>query len=479
MPRKKQIEKKSVTSAKELKEKLYKEPVRVWDKLSDDEKKQAFQYGDEFRSFLNDARTEREAIKQFAEKAVAQKFKELNQGAKGAKGAKFYKILRGKGLVMAVLGKKPLTEGFRLVCAHVDCPRLDLKPNPLYEETGVAFLKTQYYGGIKKYQWLARPLALCGTIILGDGSVMDVKVGINPEDPVFTITDLLPHLARKQMEQKANEFVPGENLNVVMGTLPYGEKDADERVKLAVLQLLNQKYGITEEDFTSAELQFVPADPARDAGIDRSLIAGYGQDDRACAYTCFTAIMNTANPEHTAIAVFYDKEEIGSEGNTSARSPFLETFVMDLMQLTGVEPSARNLYQVFMNSKAISGDVAAAFDPTYSDVYERRNSARIGYGVTVHKYTGHGGKYNASDANAEFASWIRKLFNDNGVIWQAAGMGKIDEGGGGTVAKFLAMTGADVIDCGPPVLSMHSPLEVSAKEDVWMCHKAFTAFLES
>jgi aspartyl aminopeptidase len=475
MPPKKET-RKETSKAKELKERLYKEPIRAWDKFSEDEKKQVFDYAEQFRNFLNEVRTERQAVRLFQSRAAKQKFKELTPSSKGPK---FFQSMRGKSLAVAVIGKKPMTEGLRLITAHVDCPRLDLKPNPLYEDSGIAFLKTHYYGGIKKYHWVARPLAICGTIIRGDGSALDVQIGLDKDDPIFTIPDLLPHLARKQMDQKASEFIPAENLNAVVGSLPFEDKDADERVKLAILELLNKKYKITEEDFTSAELQIVPAEAARDAGFDRGFIAGYGQDDRVCAFTCFTAVMETQNPEHTALAVFYDKEEIGSEGNTSAKSRFLETFLMDLMQKTGIEPSARNLYQVFMNSKAISADVAAGLDPTYADVYEKRNCAKLGYGINITKYTGHGGKYMASDANAEYAAWIRKLFNDRGIVWQAAGHGKIDEGGGGTVAKFLAMTGADIIDCGPPVLSMHSPMEVSAKEDIWMCHKAFKVFLGS
>ncbi len=475
MPSKKEKEKKAA-NAKELREKLYQEPTRTWDKFATTERKQAFDYAEQFRNFLNEARTERRAIQFFVDRASKQKFKELTAAGKSTK---VFQSMRGKTLAVAVIGKKPMTEGLRIITAHVDCPRLDLKPNPLYEESGMAFLKTHYYGGIKKYHWVARSLAICGTIIRGDGSTLEIQVGLDPNDPIFTIPDLLPHLARKQMDQKASEFIPAENLNVVVGSTPFDDKDADERVKLALLDLLNKKYNITEEDFTSAELQIVPSEPARDAGFDRGLIAGYGQDDRVCAYTSFTAAMETEKPEHTAVAVFYDKEEIGSEGNTSAKSRFLEAFVMDLMQKTGIQPTARDLYRVFMNSKALSADVAAGLDPTYGDVYEKRNSAKLGYGINITKYTGHGGKYMASDANAEYAAWIRKLFNDNGIVWQAGGHGKIDEGGGGTVAKFLAMTGVDIIDCGPPVLSMHSPMEISSKEDIWMCHKAFKVFLNS
>jgi aspartyl aminopeptidase len=461
----------------ELKKRLVKEQTRSWDRLEDKEKKQVFSYTEGYRDFLNRARTERSAIQAFVESASKKGFKDFSARQKNP--VRVFQATRGKVLTIAVQGKRPVTDGIRIITSHVDCPRLDLKPNPLYEDTGLALLKTHYYGGIKKYQWVARSLAICGTVIRGDGSTVQVEIGLKPDEPVFTIPDLLPHLARKQMEQKASEFMPGENLNLIVGALPYEDKEAEERVKLAVLDLLAKKYNITEEDFTSAELQIVPAEPARDSGLDRSLIAGYGQDDRVCAYACFTALMETEKPEHTAVAIFYDKEEIGSEGNTSAKSRVLEMFVMDLMDRTGIEPTSRNLHKVFFGSKALSADVTAAIDPTYPDVYEKLNSAKLGYGINLTKYTGSGGKYMASDANAEYAAWVRKLFNDNDIIWQAAGLGKVDEGGGGTVAKYLANAGVDIIDCGPAILGMHSPLEVSSKDDVWMCHKAFKVFFSS
>ncbi len=468
---------KASKKTRDLHQKLFQEATRAWDRLGEREKKQVFSYAQGYRDFLNRARTERLVVESFVEVASKNGFTDLD--VRGKKIPRVFHALRGKILAMAVIGQRPMTDGLRIITSHVDCPRLDLKPNPLYEDTELALLKTHYYGGIKKYQWVARSLAVCGTIIREDGSTVHVEIGLAPEDPVFTIPDLLPHLSKKQMEQKASEFMPGENLNLIVGALPYEDKEAEERVKLAVLALLAKKYNITEEDFTSAELQIVPAEPARDSGLDRSLIAGYGQDDRVCAYTCFTALMETEKPEHTAVAVFYDKEEIGSEGNTSAKSRVLEMFVMDLMHMTGLEPTSRMLHKVLFSSKALSADVNAAIDPTYPDVYQKRNSAKLGHGINITKYTGSGGKYMASDANVEYAAWVRKLFNDNNIIWQAAGLGKIDEGGGGTVAKYLANAGVDIIDCGPAVLGMHSPLEVSSKDDVWMCHKAFQVFFSS
>jgi len=462
---------------RELKEKLVRESKRAWDKLSKKEQDQVFAYAEGYRDFLNRARTERRAIRFFLKQAGKEGFRELDSSR--GKASRVFQAMWGKTLAVAVVGKKPMTEGVRLVTSHVDCPRLDLKPNPLYEDTGLAMLKTHYYGGIKKYQWVARSLALVGTVIRANGENVDIQIGLDPDDPVFTITDLLPHLARKQMEQKASEFMPAENLNLIVGGLPHDDQKAEERVKLAVLQHLNKKYGLTEEDFASAEIQVVPAEPARDLGLDRGLIAGYGQDDRICAYACFTAISDTRDPQYTSVAIFYDKEEIGSEGNTGAQSRFLEMFLMDLMQKTGVDPTYRNLHKVFFNSKALSADVTSSLDPTYPDVFDKRNCARLGYGINITKYTGHGGKYLASEANAEYAAWVRKLFNENGIFWQAADGGKVDEGGGGTVAKYLAKTGMDIIDCGPPVLGMHSPLEVSSKDDLWMCHRAFKAFFRS
>lgn len=464
-------------TTKQLRSKLVLEPKRVWDRLSDKERDRVFRFANGYREFLNEARTERRCVKEFVKQAQKVGFRDVKEPK--AKGSRYFQVMRGKVLGMAVLGKKPLTEGIRLITSHTDCPRLDLKPNPLYEDTDLALLKTHYYGGVKKYHWVSRSLALVGTVALGDGRVIEIDVGMDPHEPVFTIPDLLPHLGKKQMEKKAGEFIPAENLNLIIGTLPYPDKEAEQRVKLAVLELLNSKYGITEEDFTSAEIQIVPAEPARDAGLDRSFIAAYGQDDRSCAYAAFRAIVETDKPAHAAVAVFYDKEEIGSEGNTGAQSRFLEMFLMDLMAKVGIAPTSHNLNKVFFNGKAFSADVNAAFDPTYVDVFEKRNACKLGFGVTIEKYTGHGGKYMASDANAEYAAWVRKLLNDNGIVWQTGGLGKIDEGGGGTVAKFLAKTGIDIIDIGPPLLGMHSPLELVAKEDIWMTYRSFKVFFDS
>ncbi len=460
----------------QLKTKLFHEGARLWDKFSPDEKQEAFEYCKGYLTFLNEARTERRAVRYFIDKAETAGFRELESAGAADK---IYLALHGKILGLAIPGKRPIKDGLRLITSHVDCPRLDLKPKPLYEDLGLALLKTHYYGGVKKFHWLARQLALVGAITAPNGEHQEISIGLDPDDPIFTIPDLLPHLSRKQMEQKASEFIPAEHLNVIVGGVPYPDKETDERVKLAVMNILHEKYGIIEEDFVTAELEIVPAEPARDCGLDRSFVAAYGQDDRICAYTSFTATLETAQPEHTAVAVFYDKEEVGSEGNTSAKSNFIELFLMELMDKAGVQPSQHNLHKLFAKTRALSADVTAATDPNYPDVHEKRNTAKMGYGVGFKKYTGHGGKYLASDANAEHAGWVRKLFNDKGIVWQVSSLGKVDEGGGGTVAKYLANMGVEIMDCGPAVLGMHSPLELSSKDDVLMCHKAFKVFLGS
>lgn len=467
-------EKKESNKTKQLRKRLAREPQRCWDNISASQREEIFAYCDKYKYFLNHAITERKAAKMITEAAEKEGYSPLSDQT--TPGSKVYHVSRGKLVALAVMGRKPLTDGILIITSHIDCPRLDLKPNPLFEESGLAYLKTHYYGGIKKYHWVGRPLALCGTVIKTDGRTIDVEVGASSDDPVFTIPDLLPHLSRKMMDQKASEFIPAENLNVIVGGLPYPDKDAGDRVKLAILEILYKKYGLKEEDLIGAEIEVVPAEPARDAGLDRSLILGYGQDDRICAYTALTAILGTNEPEQTTVAVFYDKEEIGSEGNTSAKSRVFEMFLADLMYSSGTKPTSRDMQRCLYRSKALSADVTAAFDPTYPDVFEKRNCAFLGYGVNLTKYTGHGGKYMASEANAEYVHWIKKLFNDNEVVWQAGDLGKIDEGGGGTVAKYLANCGMEIIDCGPALLGMHSPMELSSKDDVWMCHKAFHVF---
>jgi aspartyl aminopeptidase len=460
---------------KELRDRLTVTPKLVWDQVDQAEREAIFTYGDHYKIFLNRAKTEREAVVEIERQAKALGFVDLSRAEAGPRGFYNYK---GKTIVLVVQGRQPLTAGLRLVASHIDSPRLDLKPHPLYEDTDLAFLKTQYYGGIKKYQWLARPLAVHGVVLKADGSPVQLSLGEDPDDPVFTVLDLLPHLAHKaQMDKKVSEAFEGEKLNVLVGSLPLGDAETKERFKLHLLRYLEEHYHIREEDLVSAELEVVPAGPARDLGWDRSLVGGYGQDDRSCAYAELAAILDVQEPEHTCVALFYDKEETGSEGNTSAQNCLLEEIVETLLELRGESPLTRR--RVLMASKALSADVTGALDPDWPEVHEKRNAARLGYGVAFSKYGGRGGKYYTSDANAEYVAWLRKIFQEHGVIWQAGQLGKVDEGGGGTIAKYLAVYGMEIIDCGTPLLSMHSPFEVASKADLYMTFKAFRAFFKA
>jgi aspartyl aminopeptidase len=423
---------------KQLRDRLAVTQTMVWDKVDAAERAVIFAYGDHYKTFLDRAKTEREAVTEIERQAKALGFVDLSRHESGPRGFYNYK---NKVIVLVVQGRRPLTEGLHMVASHIDSPRLDLKQYPLYEDTDLAFLKTHYYGGIKKYQWLARPLAIHGVVLKADGSHVQLTIGEDPGDPVFTVLDLLPHLARKtQMDKKVSDAFEGEKLNVLAGSLPLGDSETKERVKLHLLKYLEDRYGIAEEDLISAELEVVPAGPARDLGWDRSLVGGYGQDDRSCAYASLAAILDVQEPEHTCLALFYDKEEIGSEGNTSAQNCLLHEVVETLLE---------------------------------------RQGESLGYGVCFHKYGGSGGKYSTSDANAEYVAWIRKIFQEHGVVWQAGELGKVDEGGGGTIAKYLAVYGMEIIDCGTPLLSMHSPFEVASKADLYMTFKAFRAFFKA
>lgn len=460
-----------------LRQKVVRKPQLVWDVATSKDKKEIFSYADRYKAFLDTAKTEREAVTSIVGYAGKRRFADI---AKPGTGQKFFKVNRLKGVAMAVLGKAPLESGVNIVVSHIDTPRLDLKQNPLYEDVDLAFLKTHYYGGIKKYQWLARPLAIHGTVLRQDGSSVHIQIGEDHDEPVFTIADLLPHLAHKvQADKKVSEAFQGEKLNLLVGSLPIGDAETKERFKLAVLDYLFSKYGLIEEDLMSAELEVVPAGKARDIGWDRGIIGAYGQDDRVCAHASLEALAGVTRPGRTAVALFTDKEEIGSDGSTGAKSRFLEDFISDLFDCKGQQANARALRSCLMNSKALSADVNCALDPDYQEVHEKRNVARIGYGVCITKFTGSRGKYGSSDANAEYLGQIRRVFNDNGVVWQTGELGKVDEGGGGTIAKFLAVYGMDVLDCGTPILSMHSPFEIASKGDIYMTYKAYRAFFNS
>lgn len=427
-----------------------------------------------YKTFLDHGKTEREAAAYAAALLEKQGFRLWKRGDAVKAGDKIYTCNRGKAIIAAVIGSEPLEDGIRLSAAHIDSPRLDLKQMPLYEDGELALLKTHYYGGIKKYQWTVLPLALHGVVAKKDGSVVQITVGEDPADPVFCVTDLLPHLAQEQVKRTLGQGIKGEELNLLIGSRPFRSDEGSELVKLRIMQILNEKYGITEADFLSAELEIVPAGNARDLGFDRSMIGAYGHDDRVCAYPSLAALLNTEHPQHTAVVILTDKEEIGSEGNTGLQSAYFYHFMKDLAAAFGTEA-----HTVFANSQCLSADVTAAFDPTFADVNDRRNCAFINYGVCMMKYTGARGKSGSSDASAEFIGKMRTLFDAAGVIWQTGELGKVDLGGGGTVAAYLANLNIDTVDVGVPVLSMHAPFEVVSKIDVYMCYEAVLAFNRS
>lgn len=463
-----------MTYAEELKEKLFNKKVNGWFKISEELKKEIFEYNERYMEFLNNSKTEREIVKSAVEMAKANGFKDINEVENLNVGDKVYYINKEKSMYLAIIGKEKLEEGLNIIGSHADSPRLDLKPNPLYEDQELAYFKTHYYGGIKKYQWTTIPLSIHGVIIKQNGEKIEVKIGEDDKDPIFTITDLLPHLAKEQENAKLREAIKGEDLNLLIGSMPF-EEEISESVKLNILNLLNKKYGIVEDDLSSSELELVPAYKARTQGFDESMVAGYGQDDKVCVYTSLTAMMELNDITKTAVCIIADKEEIGSVGNTGMESHAFDTFITYLLNKTG-ENRPNLLEKVFINSKMLSADVDACLDPIYANVSDRLNAAYMGYGVGLNKYTGSGGKYEASDANAEYLAEIKKLFNENNIKYQITELGKVDVGGGGTIAYILANKGIDVIDCGIPILCMHSPYEVSSKYDVYSAYKAYKAF---
>jgi len=465
-------ESKNVKS-KELKEKLFLKKVNTAKTFTEAEQKKADKFCEGYKSFLDLAKTEREAVEQAVSACREAGFSEFQAGKKYKAGDKIYTVNRGKSIIAAVIGKDSLEKGINLLASHIDSPRLDLKQRPLYEDSELAYFKTHYYGGIKKYQWTAVPLALHGVIVKSDLSVVEVNIGEDDADPIFAITDLLPHLSEEQYKRPANKLIKGEELNILIGSRPFKDDDGSELVKLNIMKLLNEKYGIVEADLSSAELEAVPAFKARDIGFDRSFIGAYGQDDRVCAYTTLKALLDLKKiPQKTAVAVLTDKEEVGSDGNTGLKSAYLKFFLADLAEMQGVA-----LRTLLSNSRCLSADVNVAFDPTFPDVSEKLNVAYMNCGVAVTKYTGSRGKAGTSDASAEFTAEIRKLFTDNKIAWQTGELGKVDMGGGGTVAMFLANMNIDTIDVGVPVLSMHAPMEITAKNDVYEAYRAFGVFI--
>jgi aspartyl aminopeptidase len=460
---------------KELFEELTYERKNVYETISDDEKSKMFSLCDEYRVFLDNGKTERECVETTIETAKKNGFEALEGKTSLKPGDKIYHVNRRKNVFLAVIGDEDIENGFNLVGAHIDSPRLDLKQNPLYESNSMALLKTHYYGGIKKYQWTAVPLALHGVIYNRDGEQIKISIGEDENDPVFCITDLLPHLAQSQMTKKMTEGIEGESLNILIGGMPVGE-DIKEKVKFGILKLLNAKYGIREQDFISAEIEAVPAHKAKNVGLDESFIGAYGQDDRVCAFTTAKAIFDIEQPKRTAIALLVDKEEIGSTGNTGMLSAFFEMTVAEIIEKLKGACSVTQLNRAISKSACMSSDVSAAVDPNYESVFEKNNSTFAGCGMSLLKYTGARGKSESSDANSEFVYKIGKIMDENGVIWQTGELGKVDQGGGGTIAQYVANLNMDVIDCGVPVLSMHSPFEVTAKSDVYMAYKSYVAF---
>ena len=446
----------------------------VWDNLTKNKNKAILDFSEDYKNFLNECKTERESVTNIIRDAEKLDFTNLKNGKNSA--GKYYYNYRGKIAVLIRTADRPLSDGMRIVASHLDSPRLDLKQNPLYEDNEITFLKTHYYGGIKKYQWLARELAIHGIFVMKDGSARKIDIGEKDSDPIFAIDDLLPHLDSKLRDEKISKVFSGEKLNIIVGSKPLGDEKDENRFKMAILNYLHDNFGIEESDFLSAEIEIVPAGKARDLGFDRSMIASYGQDDRVCAYTSMRALFDAKTPAHHLLAFFMDKEEIGSTGNTGADSRFLEYFTGILMDT--LEQTGRPL-EVLAHSECISADVNGAFDPDFPDVHEKMNAAFLGKGVCLTKFAGSRGKVNTSDASAEFTGKIRNIFDEAGVIWQTGELGKIDEGGGGTVAMFFAGFGMDVIDCGVPVLSMHSPLEITSKGDVYNAYLAYKAFFES
>ena len=459
--------------AKERYSELAYEKKNFFETASKKERKAMYAYAEGYKAFLDAAKTEREACEAAVALAEAKGFTEYHFGDPLVAGDKKYFINRGKSVVVFRIGTRDLeTDGMRLIASHIDAPRVDIKQVPLYEDSGMAFLKTHYYGGIKKYQWTAIPLALHGVVVLKDGTRMDVKIGEDPKDPVFYINDLLPHLGGEQMTKTGGKIIEGEQLNVVVGGLPNADAEAGKRIKFTVLDYLNKEYGMCEEDFLSAELSAVPAFPARDIGFDRALIGAYGHDDRVCAYPALTAVLNEES-EHTVLAMLVDKEEIGSEGTTGMQSKIYE----DLMEEISVALGA-NFRRVRYASKCLSSDVTAAYDPNFAGAFEKMNSAMLSCGTCMSKFTGSRGKSGSNDASAEFVGEVRRMFDKEGVIWQTAELGKVDGGGGGTVAKFLANLNIDTVDLGVPVISMHAPWELISKADLYSNYLAFVAFMK-
>lgn len=457
---------------KKFKKDVLHEKKYVWDTLKAKERKTVLDFSNDYKKFLDAVKTEREAVTRIQKIAEENGFIDI---AEDGVSTKFYKINKHKNIALAVLGTDPIHGGVNIIGSHIDSPRLDLKQNPLFENTDLVFLKSHYYGGIKKYQWLNIPLAIHGVIFRKDGSKIELSIGEKSTDPIFVIADLLPHLSKDQTNSTVREAFPAEKMNIIIGSIPLDNKETD-RFKLAILHYLYKTYNVIEEDLVGAEIEVVPAGKARDIGFDKGLLGAYGHDDRVCAYTSLKALLETENPKTTAIALFVDKEETGSDGNTGAKSSFMKNFIIDL--LMRFESGNVPVGTCLENSCAISADVTCGINPDFADVHEAENASKLGYGVSMCKAGGEG-KYYSNDTNAEFLAKLRKIFNDNNIVWQTGQLGKLGIGGGGTIAVFLAEHGMEVIDCGPPLLSMHSPMEIAHKADIYMAYKAYKTFYEN
>ena len=461
------------------------ERKNAWKKYTEEEKAAVFAYGDEYRQFISDCKTERECVTELKKRAIAAGFQDMEaviaKGITLKAGDRVFADNKGKSFAMYIIGQKPMEDGMNILGAHIDSPRLDLKQNPLYESEGMAYLDTHYYGGIKKYQWVTGPMALHGVVAKKDGSVEEISIGEKESDPVFVITDLLVHLAANQMSKKASEVIEGEKLDLLIGNSPLDkaeglDEEEKETIKANVLHILKENYGIEEEDFASAELEIVPAGKARDCGFDRSMILSYGQDDRVCAFTSLFAMLDVENAKRTGCCLLVDKEEIGSVGATGMHSRFFENTVAELVALTEGE-SELKVRRALANSRMLSSDVSAAYDPMFAEAFEKRSAAFFTKGLAFNKFTGSRGKSGSNDANAEYLARLRKVMDDAGVTYQFAELGKVDVGGGGTIAYIMANYGMEVIDSGVAVLSMHAPYEVSSKADVYEAVKGYRAFL--
>lgn len=468
------MEEKTETRGEQIRKALLYKRKNGYDVINSQEQEAIEAYCTGYKQFIDAGKTERECVEQTIVLAERAGFRPFVRGMELKPGDRIYRTNRGKAITLAVIGKQNMDKGINIGAAHIDSPRLDLKQNPLYEESELGYFKTHYYGGIRKYQWVTIPLELHGVVVLRSGQMVRVSVGDGENDPVFTITDLLPHLAMDQSKKALSEAITGEGLNILIGSRPLSDDEGSDRVKIAILELLNRKYGMIEEDFISAELSAVPAFKASDVGFDRSMIGAYGHDDRVCSYAVLAAMLALETPDRTAVCMLADKEEIGSEGVSGMKSQAFDTFIDDICQVQNA-----SLRTCFENSFCLSADVTAAFDPNYPDVFEKRNSAMVNYGMSLCKYTGARGKSGASDASAELVAYVRKVLDEVGALWQMAELGKVDKGGGGTVAVFMAERNIDTIDAGVPVLSMHAPFETVGKLDCFMTFKGMKALFEA